>query len=100
MKHYQSTPLNPAFADTPESKLISMLEQECLFKSEALETELTARLERSGRKWRFIAPGKIETYYPNKARPKQRPCNIGLFDKDDLSQLDVMDALWMTKLNQ
>jgi len=98
MKHKQRRPLNPAFADTPTSQLVRMLEEACVFTSSSIETELSIRLEQSGRLWRFVAPGKIELYYPGKIRPKQRECNVGLFDNDTLSQLDVMDAIWNSKL--
>ena len=97
MKRKSLRPLNPIFADTSMSELITKLEQACLFESHDLEAELTARLERSGRQWRFTAPGTIELYYPSKARPTQRDCNIGLFNRDDRSQLDVMDAIWQSK---
>lgn len=94
MKHKSLTPLNPAFADTPLSKLITMLEQSCVFRAADIEDELDARLERIGKRWRFVAPGKIELYFPAKSRrQQQQPCNIGLFDTHARSQGDLTDLL-------
>ena len=89
----QYTPLNPAFADTPLSKLIELIEHACVFEAPEFESELDARLERIGKKWRFVRPGKIELYFPIKSRREQKPCDIGLFDRDARSQVDLMDML-------
>lgn len=87
----QLTPLNPIFADLPTSKLITKLEIDCVFKSAELEAELNARLERMGKRWRFVRGGKIEIYFPEKQRGRQQPCNIGLFDEDRRDQIDMAD---------
>lgn len=93
MRRKPFKPLNPAFADTPLSKLISMVEQACVFSAVDMEAELDARLERIGKRWRFIAPGKVELYFPGKSRREQKPCDIGLFDRDARSQVDLSDML-------
>lgn len=93
MKIKTFTPLNPIYADTPLSTLVAMIEQSCVFAAPSLEAELNARLERIGKRWRFVAPGKIELYFPAKTRREQRPCNIGLFDTDSRSQVDLSDLL-------
>lgn len=93
MRRNPFTPLNPAFADTPLSKLITMVEEACVFHSADVEDELNARLERIGKRWRFIAPGKIELYFPSKSRREQKQCDIGLFDTDARSQVDLVDML-------
>lgn len=62
----QSKPLNPLFADIPMWELISRLEAHCVFKSEELETELSARLERVGLQWRFVRLARIEIYSATK----------------------------------
>ncbi len=93
MRRKPLTPLNPAFADTPLSKLIEMVEQACVFQAAELEAELDARLERLGKRRRFVRPGQIELYFPGKTRREQKPCNIGLYDPDALSQADISDLL-------
>jgi len=93
MKRKPLTPLNPDFADTPLSKLITMVEQACVFHVADLEAELDARLERIGKRWRFVRPGMIELYFPGKTRRQQKPCDIGLFDTDALSQVDLVDLI-------
>ena len=92
-RRYPPTPLNQAFADTPLSKLVEMVEECCLFKAADIEAELDARLERIGKHWRFIAPGKVELYFPSKTRRQQKPCDIGLFDSDARRQVDLTDML-------
>ena len=87
----QYTPLNPRFADIPTSELISRLEAICVFKSAELEHELTARLERVGKHWRFVGAAKIETHCRSTQRPPQHPCDIGLFDVDGRRQTDMAD---------
>ena len=84
-------PLNPAFADMPTSELIRELESLCVFQSAELERELTARMERLGKCWRFSTMATIEVYYPARQRRTQQPCNIGLFDTDHRSQIDLAD---------
>jgi len=93
MRRRPLTPLNLAFADTPLSKLTEQLEQACLFEAPDLEAELNARLERIGKRWRFVRPGQIELYFPTKGRPSQKPCDIGLFDQDAARQVDLTDLL-------
>ncbi len=93
MRRKPFTPLNPIYADTPLSTLIAMVEQACVFHAADIEAELDARLERIGKHWRFIAPGKVELYFPSKTRREQKPCDIGLFDRDARSQVDLTDML-------
>ena len=93
MRRKPLTPLNPAFADTPLSKLITMIERESVFHAWEMEAELDARLERLGKRWRFNRNGCIELYFPEKQRPTQKLCDHGLFDSDRRSQLDVADLL-------
>lgn len=54
------TQLNPIFADLPTSMLITKLENSYAFKSEELESELTARLDCLGQHWKFARGGRIE----------------------------------------
>lgn len=68
-----------------------MVEKEHLFESHDAERELNARFERSGRRWRFVGPERIELHIPTKTRSQQTPCHIGLFDTDTLSQVDLSD---------
>ena len=75
------------------SKLVEMVEQCCVFKAAEIETELDARLERLVKRWRFVRPGEVEIYFPDKTRREQKPCDIGLFDRDALSQVDLAEML-------
>jgi len=93
MRRKPFAPLNSAFVDTPLSKLVEMIEQACVFEAPELEAELDARLERIGKRWRFVRPGKIELYFPSKTRREQKLCDVGLFDTDARSQVDLVDRL-------
>lgn len=86
------TSLNPAFAHLTNVELIARLEQACVFASGELESELNARLERTGQQWRFVPHG-IELFYPAKMRREQKPCNVGLFDRDGRRQVDLAELL-------
>jgi len=93
MRRKAFTPLNPGFATTPLNQLIVELEQACVFEAPEIEAELNARLERLGKRWRFVRPGQIELYFPGKSRREQKPCDIGLFNTDSRSQVDLSDLL-------
>ena len=68
MRRKPVAPLNPDFAHTPFPKLVAMVEQCCVFQAAEIEAELDARLERLGKRWRFISPGEVEIYFPDKTR--------------------------------
>jgi hypothetical protein len=75
------------------SEIVARIERNSVFETPELEAELNARLERTGREWRFVRGHRIEVYFPERVRREQRPCNIGLLDRDARSQSDLADWL-------
>ena len=75
------------------AQLIGELEMASIFEAFELEAELNHRLERTGQRWRFTSKNNIELYYPEKVRPGQKSCDIGLFDLEGRKQMDLADLL-------